>query len=532
MTPARDGLRVPRWRRRLSGRLGWALGAIAALALAVGGATAGMLFFARGDASPGPLPLPFEVEDDGPPFDVAGFEPFAYEPDDEEDLLERATAGFAHVVYAKSPGGVEATAERVNRFQPLIDEAAERHGVDPETLGALVFLESAGRPEVMAAGDPENATGLAQILPGTAVDLLGMSVDLEESEELTSRIERNAKKGRRADTRKGERLFAKRVERLRRRRARVDERFDPEASLDGAARYLALAEERFGREDLAIASYHMGIGNLEDVIEAYVAPRRPRRTTRATVAAHDLSYLRLYFDSSPHRNPRTHRKLRAFGDDSRHYLFRLEAAREIRRLHEEDRDELRHAAAVQTAKASAEEVLRPEEDNPPFEDADELRDAYEDGELVALANEAGRLGYRIGRDMGELARRLDEPRALYRGLRPEALATLLYIAKETRRIAGHGALRVTSTVRDRDYQELLVRRNGQATREFSLHTTGYAIDVARDFRSERQADALVHVLERLRALNVIDWVYEPGAIHLTVGPDGERFMPLYEAVTE
>ena len=33
--------------------------------------------------------------------------------------------------------------------------------------------------------------------------------------------------------------------------------------------YLAIAGERFGRDDLATASYHMGIGNLENVIRAY-----------------------------------------------------------------------------------------------------------------------------------------------------------------------------------------------------------------------------------------------------------------------
>jgi hypothetical protein len=36
------------------------------------------------------------------------------------------------------------------------------------------------------------------------------------------------------------------------------------------------------------------------------------------------------------------------------------------------------------------------------------------------------------------------------------------------------------------------------------------------------------MLEWLRALAVIDWVSEPGAIHLTAGPDAKRFLPLYE----
>jgi hypothetical protein len=82
---------------------------------------------------------------------------------------------------------------------------------------------------------------------------------------------------------------------------------------------------------------------------------------------------------------------------------------------------------------------------------------------VPLPDAPKRLAFRPGRKMGSLARRLDQPKILYRGLRPEALATLLYIAKEYRRIAGQGTLRVTSTVRDLPYQDLLVQSNIQAT---------------------------------------------------------------------
>ena len=480
-----------------------------------------------GDPLRPPLIAPGDGDED---FDVAGFDPFAYDEFDEDDLLERGRDAYAHVLYEKSPGGVEATAIRVNGFEPLIAAAAERHDVDAETLGALIFLESAGRPEVMATGDPESATGLAQILPGTAEDLLGMSVDLAESKRLTRRIDRFDRRAARAKTDRGREAFERRAERLRARRRRIDERFDPAKALDGAARYLALAEDRFGREDLAAASYHMGIGNLESVIAAYVAPRPASETTRDTVEDYELSYVRLYFDASPTRNPRTFRRLRAFGDDSRHYLFRLEAAREIRRLHAEEPGELGRLAGLHGAKASAEEVLRPPDENPPYEDADAVRSAYDDGELVPLPRGPERLGYRIDRRMGELARRLEEPRELYRGLRPEALATLLFVTKEVRRITGgRGTLNVTSTVRDEDYQELLVERTVQATRAFSLHTTGYALDVERDLRPGTER-ALVHVLERLRALRVIDWVFEPSAIHLTAGPDAERLLPLYEAV--
>lgn len=513
-------------RRRRPGRA-----ASAAVAAALATAAVAAFLLLPGPPAADPLDPPIVGPGDGDAqFDAAGFDPFAYAEVGDDELLERARDGFAHVVYSKSPGGVRATAIRVAAFEPLIAAAAERHGVSAETLGALVFLESAGRPEAMAAGNPDGASGLAQILPGTAEDLLGMSVDLAQSRRLTRRIDRLLHRAARARSARGRAAFERRATVLRARRRRIDERFDPARALDGAARYLALAEKRFGREDLAIASYHMGIGNLESVIAAYVAPTAPSETTAATVEDHDISFVRLYFDSSPTRNPRTFRRLRSFGDDSRHYPFRIEAAREIRRLHAEDPAELQRLAALYTAKGSAEEVLRPEDDNPPYEDADALRDAYADGELVPLPRGPERLGYRIDRRMGELARELGEPREIYRGLRPEALATLLFVTKEVRRITGgRGTLSVTSTVRDRVYQGALVERNDQATPEFSLHTTGYALDIERDLRPGTER-ALVHVLERLRALRVIDWVFEPSAIHLTAGPDAERLLPIYEAV--
>jgi hypothetical protein len=52
--------------------------------------------------------------------------------------------------------------------------------------------------------------------------------------------------------------------------------------------------------------------------------------------------------------------------------------------------------------------------------------------------------------------------------------------------------------------------------------------VLRDFRNRRQERAFIAVLERLRAHNVIDFVYEPAAIHFTVGPEGERLLPLLD----
>ena len=106
-------------------------------------------------------------------------DPLVYRPALDADYEARATAGYSHVLYAKSPGGVFATARRVDQLRPLVEAATRDGGVDADTLEAVVFLESGGRPDVIAGGkDPANASGLAQIVAETGQSLLAMHVDL------------------------------------------------------------------------------------------------------------------------------------------------------------------------------------------------------------------------------------------------------------------------------------------------------------------------------------------------------------------
>jgi hypothetical protein len=138
--------------------------------------------------------------------------------------------------------------------------------------------------------------------------------------------------------------------------------------------------------------------------------------------------------------------------------------------------------------------------------------------IVDLPRKAG-LSY--DRSMGEMARRLHRKRALYRGLRPVAAATLEYIGRRVKQLSGgHGSLTVTSALRDHRYQRLLLVRNSAATAGYSLHTTGYAFDIARTYRGPRQAAAFQFVLERLQSRGAIEWIREPDAIHIAVMPRG------------
>jgi hypothetical protein len=251
------------------------------------------------------------------------------------------------------------------------------------------------------------------------------------------------------------------------------------------------------------------VGNLQQALAAY--------------GKDSIPYAQLYFDSSPLRHAAAWRKLTSLGDDSSTYLWRVLAAKEIMRLYRTDPAALTRQAALQSHKASAEEVLHPRDRTKVYGDPFAVGRARASGELRALdARELGRYGVRIDPRMGELAGRIQQSPRLYRALRPPALAVLEAIGAGTLAIGRDaasgtpGPLMVTSTVRDERYQRLLAASDVEATHAYSLHTTGFAFDIARTYVNRAQALAFQFVLDRLTARGLIAWVREPGAIHVTV----------------
>jgi hypothetical protein len=199
------------------------------------------------------------------------------------------------------------------------------------------------------------------------------------------------------------------------------------------------------------------------------------------------------------------------------------------RLYRRDPSALARLEGLHASKNSAEEVLHPPGETPSFATPPALEQAWDEEEVVLFPRRAAVTGLARDPTMGALAGRLGVPRGLYRGLRPEALAMALYIGAQVRAYAGGDSpLLVTSTVRDETYQRLLVSSNREATRRYSLHTTGWAFDVARSYRSSRQALAFQFLLDRLQVLGAIAWVREPDAIHITVSREAEALEPLLE----
>jgi soluble lytic murein transglycosylase-like protein len=154
-------------------RVRLALVAVVVVALAGGG-----LLLARRDE---PESVPVVPTPPGATHGKSVPDPLAWTPRRSEDFARRAAAGTSHVLYERSPGGVALSAERTMRYRRLVDRAAKQAGVSGDRLEALVFLESAGRPDARAPGSIEGAAGLTQILAETARNLLGLEVDSARS---------------------------------------------------------------------------------------------------------------------------------------------------------------------------------------------------------------------------------------------------------------------------------------------------------------------------------------------------------------
>jgi hypothetical protein len=402
-------------------------------------------------------------------------DPLAYDAGRRADFEARAAAGLSQVLYAKSPGGVVATAQRVQRLRPTVEDVAKRAHQDPDTLEAIVFLESGGRATAAASNDLNSAVGLTQILAQTATGLLGLKVDVSSSTRLTRRIARTTSPGT--------------VRTLQARRRRVDERFDPRKALEATTRYLDFAKQNLhGRDDLAVESYHMGVGNLQRALKAY--------------GNEDIPYAQLFFDSTPLRHAKAWSILAGLGDDSSTYLWRIGAAKAIMSLYREDPRQLDAQVALHNW-PSAEYVL-----HPPDKTDRLTSDSALTGPGQVLVDGAGL----------RLSRALAARPAGERTLKVASLKLLRLLALGVRDVGHTKAPLVVTRASLKTTAGGSARVSDGVEAAPSMHTTGFAFDLSRDYAAPAQAQALQFWLDRLTALDLIAWVREPAVIHVTVGP--------------
>jgi len=165
--------------------------------------------------SPGMAPLPSDGKDGATP---ALMRPLTTDTQSRLPELKRALAAYAAAdgpqrslgARAQALGG--AAADTVQRWGDRIETEARHHDLAPELVLAVVVQESAGRPDAVS---PRGATGLMQLMPGTA------------------------------------------------REVGVNDPLDPDQNIAGGTRYLAHLRERFGDDlELVLAAYNAGPGSV------------------------------------------------------------------------------------------------------------------------------------------------------------------------------------------------------------------------------------------------------------------------------
>jgi len=363
-----------------------------------------------------------------------------------------AAGGFARDLFTETRNRELATARRVAAYRPQIVRAARGSGFSPTVLEGIAYVET-------ARGN-------------------GFAYARARSRNLAS----------------------------------MTRRAGPAASLRRTVHYLVEARRSLGRGDLAIASYGTGVGRLRGVIAGWAASDD---ATTSVVREYRLSYAKLYFSSAPDRHAAAWVRLKAL-DGRGGYYWKVVAAERLMRMYRHNRHSLLYQERLQTRKNSAEEVLHPFAVTPQFRSPHAIAVARAHHVLRAIPTDSRKTHILVSGTMGQEAHRLGRSPRLYRALRPDTLAVLLYIGGRVHELSGSRPLVVTSGVRDLRYQRVLTRHNSMATHSYSMHTTGYAFDIARSYGSRQQRAAFQFALDRLEALNLIAYIREPDAIHIAV----------------
>lgn len=160
-----------------------------------------------------------------------------------------------------------------------------------------------------------------------------------------------------------------------------------------------------------------------------------------------------------------------------------------------------------------------------FEDLAHLRRATDAGELVAVSTVDLPHVYPRLSGPSPIAEKDIENQPLYVALRPAAMGMLIDITQRVQ----HGPLELTSLVRTAEYQQALMRGNGNANTDVPTHAMGYAIDIGLKFMPAGTATELRRVLEQMRANGDIYFIAEANQLTFHIVPVPSR-IPNFEAL--
>ncbi|MBM2820542.1 MAG: Lytic transglycosylase catalytic [Candidatus Berkelbacteria bacterium] len=391
-------------------------------------------------------------------------------------------SSFDPVIYGiiRDPIGAEV---RLSRYWPTIQKSAEKCGVDPYTLWAVLYIEGQGETDGVSGA---SCAGIAQFYPPTA-----KAFGLKVSGKWLSyyRAYRDEKKPA---------MKSKKWAKLQ----KFDERFDPRKAIPAAARYLGYLGKKYDREDYAIAAYHMGEPNLDAVIRHYCS---------GWDAPEHISWQEVVLEASPDRHPETYKFLHdRLEDESWSYYFRVMCAKKAALLWKRDRNTFKVKVAFYDEMAR--KGRRPRLAHEFF---------WYEGKMSQVPPltklEAG------------LTNIVVDPGVRHPETTPAMAGFLYYLATQIEDRGG-GSIRITSAYRTHAEQAELVKQ-GRSPSLFTSHRYASGVDVGL-VSGKKTQDLLEWMLMVLRAKGDCEWYRERSHYHITLNPEAEYFKNILDRIAE
>ncbi len=307
------------------------------------------------------------------------------------------------------------------------------------------------------------------------------------------------------------------------KRRTVDHRFDPVKAITAQSRYLVRLTRRYGGVDWALQAYHGGEAGASRTLGLFTASMGRSSFGSRSASFHAVPYTELYRRVTPRATPAAFSYLFGRSDDHRYYWWKVLMAEQVLDLYRSDAAEFERQWQALKPGYSTDVVYYPEPASLQFEDNEALRVAYLSQELVPLPAGAAAWGIRTA----NLSVLEPESASLFKGLRPEAMGTLLRLGRLYREHGGKSPLTAVAMVQTNEYRRLWIARYPQqplprgTPRDPEYHSTGLVFDLQRP-KEEWDRKVLEYALGRLYDSLRVSWRKENEAgsqrYHVVVNP--------------
>lgn len=438
-----------------------------------------------------------------------------------EELAVRKENRINHALWAVwGKQNSKDNAKCMDQYRDLIWAEAARNSLTPERFEAQMFVEAMCKTDQI--NQISGAAGFTQLM---------LDVGCEEGLVMDKTFCKQVLKP------------GSKIKFIPKEKKIEDRRLDPKFAIPTAAKILGKAAKYWGDENWSYVQYHMGVGNLRNLVMDYLDETRPgwranfpanfsntsdpNRSIPQAIALYGISYDDIFFRCNPKTTPKTYRRLYKMSDDSATYVYTGLAA-------------LKGLNLMRTDYPAFEQMVSEQQDpdgglsNRPmrawwsdkdakYKNLADIIAATNRGELVSVKNDPS-FGFVLRTSGPSRIAQCDSGNEEKYYVTRKATAGMIYfIAAKTKEL-GAEPLEITGLVRTHwMYDGIKCLPDTQPR----THVIGVAFDIGAMINgkpmSSKTKQALIFVIRDLRADGLIDRIDESSADHIVYNPEFEQF---------